>query len=128
MTARETPALNDERRAAPAGITAKEISECGVVVLGGTAGVGLETAALFAEHGARVVILGRNRERGASALDHIHRRVQAAGVHFIEVDAIDTADTVRAERQCRELLGTLDVLVSTVGPSEPPRLLHTSTT
>jgi len=32
---------------------AKSLSECGVVVLGGTAGVGFETAARFAEEGAQ---------------------------------------------------------------------------
>ena len=104
---------------------AKEISDCGVVVLGGTAGVGLETAALFAENGARVVVLGRSSGRGASAVVEIHRRVPGATVHFVQVDAVVPAEAVRAEQESRDLLGSIDVLVSTVGPSRPPRLLHT---
>lgn len=91
----------------------------GVVVLGGTAGVGLETARQFAETGARVILLGRNRQRGADACEAV------AGAGFVQVDASDPADAVRAERECRERLGDIDVLVSTTGPSAPPRLLHT---
>jgi NAD(P)-dependent dehydrogenase (short-subunit alcohol dehydrogenase family) len=34
------------------------VADCSVAVLGGTAGVGLETASQFAEQGARVVLLG----------------------------------------------------------------------
>ncbi len=111
---------------APAGVpVVKEIRDCGVVVLGGTAGVGLETAALFAENGSRVAVLGRALERGASAVDGIRSRVPGAVVHFVQVDAVVPAEAVRAEQECRDLLGSIDVLVSTVGPSRPPRLLHT---
>lgn len=105
-------------------MSSKLISECGVVILGGTAGVGLETAAQFAEQGARVVLLGRNAERGAMACGTVRQRAPAADVHFIKVDATDVLDTLRAEGQCRAHLGMIDVLVSTTGPSEPPRLMH----
>jgi NAD(P)-dependent dehydrogenase (short-subunit alcohol dehydrogenase family) len=102
----------------------KPISECGVVVLGGTAGVGLETAAQFAEQGARVVLLGRNAERGASACEVIRSRARAdADVSFVKVDATDVADAIRAEQECRARLTMIDVLICTTGPSEPPRLL-----
>jgi len=105
-------------------MSAKPISECGVVILGGTAGVGLETAMQFAEQGARVILLGRNVERGASACAAVRERAPKAQVSFEKVDAIDTADVQRAEQTCRERLGVIDVLVCTTGPSEPPRLLH----
>jgi 2-hydroxycyclohexanecarboxyl-CoA dehydrogenase len=97
----------------------------GVAVLGGTAGVGLETASQFAERGARVVIFGRGRNRGATACGQITRRAPQGDVHFIRVDATDPDDTVRAERECRSVLGPIDVLVNTTGPSDHPRLLHT---
>lgn len=104
----------------------KPINECGVVVLGGTAGVGLETACQFAEQGARVVVLGRNIERGAAACEAVRTRVGGADVRFVQVDATDPADAVRAEAESRSHLGAIDVLVCTTGPSEPPRLLHTT--
>lgn len=105
-------------------MSSKPISECGVVILGGTAGVGLETAMQFAEQGARVILLGRNAERGAKACAAVRERAPKADVSFEKVDAIDTADVLRAEQACRERLGAIDVLVCTTGPSEPPRLLH----
>jgi 2-hydroxycyclohexanecarboxyl-CoA dehydrogenase len=96
----------------------------GVAVLGGSAGVGLETAAQFAEQGARVVLLGRSNERGEAARQQILGRAPSADVGFVRVDATDPEDTLRAEAECRRLLGSIDVLVNTTGPSEPPRLLH----
>lgn len=100
------------------------VAGSGVVVLGGTGGVGLETAAQFAETGARVVILGRDDERGAAACDAVQRRT-GSKPHFVRVDATDPDDALRAGEACLALLGAVDVLVSATGPSQPPRLLHT---
>jgi NAD(P)-dependent dehydrogenase (short-subunit alcohol dehydrogenase family) len=85
-------------------------------VLGGTAGVGLETAAQFAEHGARIVLLGRDAERGLRACELCRDRAPGANVEF--------AAAVRAERTARSLLGAIDVLVNASGPTHLPRLLH----
>jgi 2-hydroxycyclohexanecarboxyl-CoA dehydrogenase len=103
---------------------AKALSDCGVVVLGGTAGVGFETAARFAEQGARVVIIGRHPERGAAASEKIRERASGARIHFVKADASLAEDAVRATKQAHVLLGSIDVLMCTTGPSEPPRLLH----
>jgi NAD(P)-dependent dehydrogenase (short-subunit alcohol dehydrogenase family) len=96
----------------------------GVVILGGTAGVGLETARQFAAIGARVLLLGRNVDRGATAVGAVMAASPDAEVSFVQVDAVHAEDAARAERECRELLGAIDVLVNTTGPSEPPRLMH----
>lgn len=96
----------------------------GVAVLGGSAGVGLEAASQFAEQGATVVVLGRDNERGAAACEAIRRRAPLAAAWFVRVDATDPDDTVRAEAESRSLLGSIDVLVNTTGPSDHPRLLH----
>jgi NAD(P)-dependent dehydrogenase (short-subunit alcohol dehydrogenase family) len=100
------------------------IAGSGVVVLGGTAGVGLESAMQFAEAGARVVILGRNDARGAAACDAVRVRMPAADVSFVRCDASDPDDAVRGEAEARRLLGAVDVLMCTTGPSNPPQLLH----
>jgi 2-hydroxycyclohexanecarboxyl-CoA dehydrogenase len=95
----------------------------GVVLLGGTAGVGLETAMQFAEAGARVVLLGRSAERGSAACEAVRARVDGAAVHFVRVDASDPDASVAAESECRSILGNIDVLFCSSGPSQPPRLL-----
>lgn len=106
-------------------MSSKPISECGVVLLGGTAGVGLEAACQFAEQGARVLLLGRNDERGAAACAAVKARAPKADVGFVKVDACDPAEAVRAEAECRERLGgAIDVIVTSTGPSAPPRLMH----
>jgi 2-hydroxycyclohexanecarboxyl-CoA dehydrogenase len=74
------------------------VADCRVAVLGGTAGVGLETASQFAELGARVVLLGRDHERGAAACEKIRLRAPLGDVRFVRVDATDPDDTVRASR------------------------------
>lgn len=107
-----------------ANVSVKPIAECGVVILGGTAGVGLETAAHFATEGARIVLLGRNAERGRGAVAACRDRVPGAAVAFVSVDAVDPAAALRAEEECRAHLGAIDVLVGASGPSHPPRLLH----
>jgi NAD(P)-dependent dehydrogenase (short-subunit alcohol dehydrogenase family) len=105
-------------------MSSKPLRECGVVVLGGTAGVGLETASQFTAQGARVVLIGRNPQRGASACAIIRERVPGACVEFVQADAAVTADAIRAEKAARASLGSIDTLVCTTGPSQPPKLLR----
>ena len=81
-------------------MTAKALSDCGVVVLGGTAGVGFEAAARFAEEGARVVIIGRHSERGATACEKLRERA-SGWVQFVKADASLPEDAVRAAEQAQ---------------------------
>jgi NAD(P)-dependent dehydrogenase (short-subunit alcohol dehydrogenase family) len=108
----------------PYSISAKPFAERGVAILGGTAGVGLETAAQFAERGARVVVLGRDPQRGLRACEFCRERAPGASVNFVAVDPTDPAAVIDAELAARSLLGAIDVLVNTSGPSHLPRLLH----
>jgi 2-hydroxycyclohexanecarboxyl-CoA dehydrogenase len=105
-------------------MAAKALSDCGVMVLGGTAGVGFETAARFAEEGARVVIIGRHAESGAVACEKLRERAPGGWVQFVKADALLPEDAARAAEQAHGLLGSIDVLMCTTGPSAPPRLLH----
>jgi len=41
------------------------------IITGSTSGLGAATAALFAAEGARVIVSGRNEERGAQVVDSI---------------------------------------------------------
>ncbi|MGY4102786.1 SDR family oxidoreductase [Nocardia sp. R16R-3T] len=80
-----------------------------VVIVGGTSGIGLATARRLAEHGAEVVIAGRNEERLAAALADLGQQVTGK-----VVDA-------RAENELAQLfseVGPVDhVVVTVTGPS-----------
>ncbi|HEX4110264.1 MAG TPA: SDR family oxidoreductase [Solirubrobacteraceae bacterium] len=101
-------------------------ADTGVALLGGTAGVGLESACRFAELGARgLALMGRNAERGAQACDAVRARAAGANVHFVSVDGSDPVSAQQAAARAWELLGGVEVLVTSTGPSRLPRLLHT---
>src|SRR5215510_9339253 len=79
-----------------------------VVVIGGSSGIGLETARLARAHGAEVIVTARNAERLEAAAKEVGATSTAA------FDATDRADL---ERFFRDLPGPIDhVLVSGSGP------------
>jgi len=82
-----------------------------VVVIGGSAGIGLETARLARAKGADVIITARNPDR-----------LQRAGLKLrASIAAFDTTDFDRLERFFDELPGPIDhVLVTGPGPHYAP--------
>jgi len=62
---------------------------------------------------------------GARYGETVRGRVPAADVSFIGVDAREEPQVAAAVAVARERLGGIDVLVTSTGPSKPPRLLHT---
>lgn len=88
-----------------------------------TSGIGLESAALIAEGGARCVILnGRNPEAGEKAVAKIRARAPGADIRFIPGDLTDR-DTAASE--CARALaatGAIDVLVHAGGAQVSPNL------
>jgi NAD(P)-dependent dehydrogenase (short-subunit alcohol dehydrogenase family) len=83
-----------------------------VVVLGGSAGIGLETARLARAEGADVVITGRNRERLESAAREVGATSSAA---------FDATDPERLKQFFADLPAPIDhVLVTGSGPYYAP--------
>ncbi len=88
-----------------------------VLVTGGTGGIGKATAAALAARGACVGIVGRDRQRGEAAAQHIIRAAPAA---VVEVFVADLSAQGGVRRLAAEVLATyprLDVLVNNVGGS-----------
>jgi NAD(P)-dependent dehydrogenase (short-subunit alcohol dehydrogenase family) len=82
-----------------------------VVVIGGSAGIGLETARLAREEGADVIITARNPDR-------LHRVGLELGA---SIAAFDAADFDRLRRFFNELPTPIDhVLVTGAGPHYAP--------
>ncbi len=105
-------------------IGAKPFPECGVLIAGGTSGVGLASAIGFAQEGVRgIVLLGRDRTRGESAISQVLTAVPDATVYFIRADASDIADITRAAEDARATLGSIDILVNSTASNYAPDLL-----
>ncbi|MEU6709535.1 SDR family oxidoreductase [Streptomyces wuyuanensis] len=83
-----------------------------VVVIGASAGIGLETARRVRAAGGQVVMVGRNPERLRQAANELGP---------LSTAAFDATDTDRVERFFRDLPGTVDHVISTAGgPSYMP--------
>ncbi|MDN5856400.1 MAG: SDR family oxidoreductase [Actinomycetia bacterium] len=97
----------------------------GVVITGGTSGVGLATAHRLAADGdTRIALIGRNGERGEKACAAVRAAHPDCAVHFVAGDANDAAQAVGAATTARELLGDIDVLINSTTAFYVPRLLR----
>jgi NAD(P)-dependent dehydrogenase (short-subunit alcohol dehydrogenase family) len=85
-----------------------------VVVIGGSAGIGLETARRARAEGARVILTGRNPEPLKSA---------ASEVEAMSTAAFDATDPASLERFFRDLPSTIDHVMVTAGGPHYGRLL-----
>jgi NAD(P)-dependent dehydrogenase (short-subunit alcohol dehydrogenase family) len=91
------------------------------VVTGANSGLGLETAAALAAHGALVVMASRNTDRLQAAMSEVRRRHRDAEVKPVILDLASLA-SVRAAAS--SILGThpkLDLLVDNAGVMAIPR-------
>jgi NAD(P)-dependent dehydrogenase (short-subunit alcohol dehydrogenase family) len=80
------------------------------IVTGAGAGIGFATAALFAEHGARVVIAERDEASGKEAAD----RIQQAGGQalFLRTDVADEASCTQMASESVAAFGAIHILVN----------------
>ena len=102
----------------------REISESAVVITGGTSGIGLAAAILFAEHGCkRIALIGRSRDRGAQAKSTVEAVKPDVQVEFIAADAHDPVQAQAAVDQAYAALGGIDVLINSVAAEYFPKLL-----
>ena len=86
-----------------------------VVITGGNAGIGKETAVGLAQQGARVVITSRDVGRGAAAVEEIRRRSDSETVEAMQLD-LASFPSIRAF--ATDLLARddrLDVLIDNAG-------------
>lgn len=86
-----------------------------VVVIGGSAGIGLETARRARAEGAAVILTGRNRERLERA---------ASELDALSTVAFDARDSVLVEQFFHNLPTTIDHVMVTAGRPHYGRLLE----
>lgn len=95
------------------------LAQSGVLISGGSSGVGLATALAFAVAGVpKIAITGRNPERGQSAAERV--REVGTACSFYLTDASQTTDAVQTTEAATEFLGQIDILVNTAAPHVKP--------
>jgi NAD(P)-dependent dehydrogenase (short-subunit alcohol dehydrogenase family) len=85
------------------------------LVTGGTAGIGLVTARGLAERGARVIVVGRDRRRGETAIAALAEGCPGAAVEFVAADLSDQGEIRRLAGDVHARVPRLDVLVNNAG-------------
>jgi NAD(P)-dependent dehydrogenase (short-subunit alcohol dehydrogenase family) len=90
-----------------------ELSGTSVLVTGGTSGIGRATAVALAQLGARVVLSGRNEDRGNEVVKEI--RATGGQAYFLASDLRDEASARSLAGRAKELVGQVDVLVNSAG-------------
>jgi retinol dehydrogenase 14 len=91
-----------------------------ILITGGTSGIGKATATVLAAMGARVVVTGRNEERGERAVEDI-RRDTGGEVSLMLADLAVQADVRRLAEEFKERHDRLDVLVNNAGVVQSER-------
>ena len=98
-----------------------DLSEEIVAVIGGTGVLGGAMAQALSESGARVVVLGRNQERGEQRV----AQIEAAGgkAFFQSVDSLQVDSLSKARDVIAERYGMVSVLVNAAGGNHPDATL-----
>jgi len=87
------------------------------VVTGGTSGIGLEIARLYAKGRAKVAITGRDEKKMAGVAEAL--RDDGAEVLEIQADLANLSDMDRIIEETEKNLGPVDILINNAGRSYP---------
>ncbi len=85
------------------------------VVTGASAGIGVPTARLLAEHGARVVLACRNMEKARAVADSIRVSAPDAELSCVRIDLASLASVRAAAAELRERFAAIDLLINNAG-------------
>lgn len=92
-----------------------EMTDKVVMVTGATDGIGLITARELAAMGARVLLVGRNKQKGAASLAAIRAKVPKADLAFFRADLSSQTEILKLSGTVQETEPKLDVLVNNAG-------------
>ncbi len=83
------------------------------IITGATSGMGRDTAYVFAEEGAKVVITGRDEERAKAVVDAI--KAKGGEASYVIADLSDRQSVDQVVDKTLERYGTVDILFNNAG-------------
>lgn len=83
----------------------------GIIITGGTRGIGRAIAEACLAEGARVLVTGRSE----ASVDHVVQTVSHGGLHGEVADVASEEDTARVFERALSLFGKVDVVVNNAG-------------
>jgi NAD(P)-dependent dehydrogenase (short-subunit alcohol dehydrogenase family) len=92
---------------------AQELKNKVAIITGGTSGIGRDTAVLFAEAGAKIVVAGRREAEGKETLDLV-RAAGGEGI-FVKTDVSKSADVEHLIKTTVDKFGRLDTAFNNAG-------------
>jgi NAD(P)-dependent dehydrogenase (short-subunit alcohol dehydrogenase family) len=113
--------MSSEKASTPAAGGLFSLKDDVAVVLGGTGVLGGGMAEALATAGAKVVILGRNEERGTARVQAIES--QGGVAMFLAADALDRGSLVHARDEILRRWGAPSVLINATGGNRPDATL-----
>lgn len=97
-------------------IKLKTLNEQVIVLTGATSGIGLATARMAADAGAKLVLAARDAD-ALDALAHEMRQLRRAEVATVKADVGDPADVARIGKAAIEQFGRIDTWINNAGIS-----------
>jgi 3-oxoacyl-[acyl-carrier protein] reductase len=92
------------------------------LITGGSRGIGLRTARLFAEEGCNVAICGRDADSLATAEAEL--RPKGVEVAAIQGDVTVAAEAAQIVERCVAAMGGIDILINNVGGATGGKLME----
>ena len=83
------------------------------IITGSTSGMGRDTAYVFAEEGAKVVVCGRNEERAREVVENI--KANGGEAIYVIADMTDLDQVCTIFDKTIEAYGTVDILFNNAG-------------
>ena len=94
-----------------------------VLVTGSTDGIGLQTAAELARKGYRVLLHGKNENRGKQAVDFVRKSSGNKDIFYFNADLSDFAEVKKLAEEVKNNFPALDVLINNAGVFEMNRII-----
>jgi len=86
-----------------------------IVLTGGSAGLGVETARVLAGRGARIISVVRNEAKGQAAVDQIRESVPDAEIELTVLDLFDLESVKRGADEIAKRCSSIDRLINNAG-------------